>query len=171
MKGFPGASHNQESTFSARDTGSNPGLGRPLERGMATHSSILAWRIPWTERLAGYSPLRCKEPNMIEWLTLSPFFFFPVTIRLCTKPGLPRWLNGKESASQCRRHRRHEFHLWVGKIPWKGNGNPLQYSCLENPMDRGTWQATVHGVSKTQMLLNTEVHTHTIWDSIPCKGT
>ena len=172
MKGFPGGSHNQESTFSARDTGSIPGLGRPLERGMATHSSILAWRIPWTERLAGYSPLRCKEPNMIEWLTLSPFFFFfPVTIRLCTTPGLPRWLNGKESASQCRRHRRHEFHLWVGKIPWKGNGNPLQYSCLENPMDRGTWQATVHGVSKTQMLLNTEVHTHTIWDSIPCKGT
>ena len=171
MKGFPGGSHNQESTFSARDTGSIPGLGRPLARGMATHSSILAWRIPWTERLAGYSPLRCKEPNMIEWLTLSPFFFFPVTIRLCTKPGLPRWLNGKESASQCRRHRRHEFHLWVGKIPWKGNGNPLQYSCLENPMDRGTWQATVHGVSKTQMLLNTEVHTHTIWDSIPCKGT
>ena len=31
-----------------------------------------------------------------------------------------------------------------------GNGNPLQYSCLENPMDRGTWQATVHGVEKTQ---------------------
>ena len=160
MKGFPGGSHNKESTFSARDTGSIPGLGRPLERGMATHSSILAWRIPWTERLAGYSPLRCKEPNVIEWLTLSPFFFFPVTIRLCTPPGLPRWLNGKESASQCRRHRRREFHPWVGKIPWKGNGNSLQYSCLENPMDRGTWQATVHGVSKTQMLLNTEVHTH-----------
>ena len=40
-----------------------------------------------------------------------------------------------------------------------------------NPMDRRPWQATVHGVSKTQMLLNTEVHTHTIWDSIPCKGT
>ena len=108
-----------------------------------------------------------------DWVTntFTFFFFFPVTIRLCTTPGLPRWLNGKESASQCRRHRRHEFHLWVGKIPWKGNGNPLQYSCLENPMDRGTWQATVHGVSKTQMLLNTEVHTHTIWDSIPCKGT
>ena len=49
-----------------REAGSIPGLGRPLERGMATHSSILAWRIPWTERLAGYSPLRCKEPNVIE---------------------------------------------------------------------------------------------------------
>jgi len=30
-----------------------------------------------------------------------------------------------------------------------GNGNPLQYSCLENPMDRGSWQATVHGVTKS----------------------
>ena len=35
--------------------------------------------------------------------------------------------------------------LWFGG----GNGNPLQYSCLENPMDRGAWQATVHGVSKS----------------------
>ena len=32
----------------------------------------------------------------------------------------------------------------------EGNGNPLQYSCLENPMDRGAWQATVHGVAKSQ---------------------
>ena len=34
------------------------------------------------------------------------------------------------------------------RSPGEGNGNPLQYSCLENPMDRGTWQATVHGVAK-----------------------
>ena len=36
-----------------------------------------------------------------------------------------------------------------GKFPGGGHGNPLQYSCLENPMDRGTWQATVHGVTKS----------------------
>ena len=35
-----------------------------------------------------------------------------------------------------------------GRSPGGGNGNPLQYSCLGNPMDRGTWQATVHGVAK-----------------------
>ena len=35
-----------------------------------------------------------------------------------------------------------------GKSPGEGNGNPLQYSCPENPMDRGTWQATVHRVTK-----------------------
>ena len=36
-----------------------------------------------------------------------------------------------------------------GRSPGEGNGNPLQYSCLENPMDRGAWWATVHGVAKS----------------------
>ena len=40
----------------------------PLEEGMATHSSILAWRIPWTEILVGYSPWSCKESDMTEQL-------------------------------------------------------------------------------------------------------
>ena len=38
----------------------------------------------------------------------------------------------------------------LGGSPGGGNGNPLQYSCLENSMDRGAWQATVHGVAKSQ---------------------
>ena len=37
----------------------------------------------------------------------------------------------------------------LGRSPGEGNGNPLQYSCVENPMDRGAWWATVHGVAKT----------------------
>ena len=37
-----------------------------------------------------------------------------------------------------------------GRSPGEGNGNPLQYSCLENPMDRGAWWAPVHGVGKSQ---------------------
>ena len=37
---------------------------------------------------------------------------------------------------------------WLGKSLAEGNGNPLQYSCLENPMDRGVWRATVHEVAK-----------------------
>ena len=36
-----------------------------------------------------------------------------------------------------------------GRSPGEGNGNPLQYSCLENPMDRGAWRATVHGVAES----------------------
>ena len=41
-----------------------------------------------------------------------------------------------------------------GRSPGGGHGNPLQYSCLENPMDRGVWQATVHWVSKSRTQLN-----------------
>ena len=40
----------------------------------------------------------------------------------------------------------------LGRSPGEGNGNPLQYSCLENPMDGGAWWATVHGVAKSQTL-------------------
>ena len=39
----------------------------------------------------------------------------------------------------------------LGRSPGEGNGNPLQYSCLENLMDRGAWRVTVHGVAKSQM--------------------
>ena len=41
-----------------------------------------------------------------------------------------------------------------GRSPGGGHGNPLQYSCLENPMDRGAWRATVHGVAKSRTQLN-----------------
>ena len=52
----------------------------------------------------------------------------------------------KESACQCRTP---GFHFWVEKIPGEGNGNPLQYSCLERSLaDRGAWEATVHEVAK-----------------------
>ena len=42
----------------------------------------------------------------------------------------------------------------LGRSPGEGNGNPLQYSCLENPMDRGAWQAPVHRVAKSQTQLS-----------------
>ena len=41
-----------------------------------------------------------------------------------------------------------EFDSWVRKLPWRRTGKPLQYSHLENPMDRGAWQATVCGVPR-----------------------
>ena len=46
----------------------------------------------------------------------------------------------------------HFLSSWVGKIPWEGNGTSFQYSCLENPMDRGAWWATVHQFSSVQSL-------------------
>ena len=44
------------------------------------------------------------------------------------------------------------FDPWVGKMPWRRVWHPLQYSCLENPMDKGPWRATVCWVSKSQTL-------------------
>ena len=48
---------------------------------------------------------------------------------------------------QCRRP---GFDAWIGEVPGGGKGYPLQCSCLENPMDRGAWRATVHGVAKSR---------------------
>ena len=43
----------------------------------------------------------------------------------------------------------HHLILGLGRSPGEGHGNPLQYSCLENAMDRGAWWATVHGVTES----------------------
>ena len=61
--------------------------------------------------------------------------------------GLPWWLSDKEPTCQCRRGR---YDPLVRKMLWGRNDNPLQYSCLGNPMDRGAWQVTVQGVAKSQ---------------------
>ena len=50
-----------------------------------------------------------------------------------------------------------------GRSSEGGNGNPLQYSCLENPMDRGTWRATVHRVAKSWTGLSTHAHIFEIY--------
>ena len=63
--------------------------------------------------------------------------------------GFPGSASGREHTCQCRRYKRHGFRAWVRETPGEGHGKPLQYSCLENPMDRGAWQATVHGVTKS----------------------
>ena len=69
----------------------------------------------------------------------------------------PWWLSGKESACQCQRHR---FIPGLQRSPGEGNYSPLQYSCLENLMDRRNWRAAVHGVTKSQTRLK-QLSTHT----------
>ena len=70
---------------------------------------------------------------------------------------LPRWLSGKEST----------FNAGdlgsipgLGRSPREGNGNPLQNPCLENPMDRGAWQTTVHRVTRVRHDLETKPPNH-----------
>ena len=76
--------------------------------------------------------------------------------------GLSRWLSGKESTCQCRRC---GIDPWAGKIPWGRKWQLTAVFLLGNPMDRGVWWATVHGVAESQTWLSywacTHTHTHT----------
>ena len=64
--------------------------------------------------------------------------------------GFPGNSDGKESACNAGNL---DLIPGSGRSPGEGNGNPLQYSCLENPMHRGAWRATVHGVAKSRTRL------------------
>ena len=63
--------------------------------------------------------------------------------------GFPGGASGKECPCQFRRHRRLGFNPWVGKISWRRWWRPLQHSFPGNPMDRGAWWATAHGITKS----------------------
>ena len=101
--GFPGGASSKETTCHCRKHKTwirFLGWKDPQEKEMASHFSILAWRIPWTE-----------EPGGLQFIGL---------------------------------HRgRHDFNDLACMY-----GTPLQYSCLENPMDGGAWKAAVHGVAE-----------------------
>ena len=66
----------------------------------------------------------------------------------------PGGSDGKESA--CDAGALGSIPGW-GRSPGEGNGNLFQYSCLENPMDRGVWRATVHGRTKSQTWLSKQL--------------
>ena len=74
--------------------------------------------------------------------------------------GLPWWGSGKESAFNEEDTGGVGWIPGLGRSPGGGNGNPLQYSCLENPVDRGNWRAIARGVAKSQ----TQPSTHACTD-------
>ena len=153
-KGFPGNSASKESACKAGDTSSpgsggfsGEGLGYPLQYSWASLVSQTVKNLPaiwetWVRSLGwedpleegkvthSYSPWGCKESDMTERLSLSLF----------TMPEAPGSIPG-----------------W-GRSPGEGNGNPLQYSCLENPMDRGAWWATVHDRKELDMTERLSTH-------------
>ena len=87
--------------------------------------------------------LKSTQPQMIS--THSTDHSRDKLIKDNILPWLPQGLTGKEFACESRRCR---CYPWSARSPEEGNGNPPQYSCLENPMDRRTWQATVNGITK-----------------------
>ena len=111
----------------------------PLEEGVATHSSIFDGESYGQRSLVGCNPGSHKESDMTEATQLT-----------CTQYQLRASLvaDGKESTQ-------NEGGVGSipgsGKSPGEGNGSPIQYSCLENSTDSGTWQATVHGVAELDM--------------------
>ena len=107
-----------------------------------------------------------RVATLVLFLTLGEILFFFFSLLSMTLPvwvfhvwpllcwyivplGFPGSTDGKESACQCRRHQKYGFSSGLGRSPGVGSGNPLQYSCLENSMDRGAWQAIVYWVAKS----------------------
>ena len=112
-----------------------------LEKEMATHSSVLAWRIPGMAEPGGLPSLRSHRVGQ-DWCDLAAAAAVTSWRRRCSS-------NSKESACEAGDQ---DSIPELGSSSGEGNGNPLQYSCLENSMDREAWQATVHGVTKTEWL-------------------
>ena len=77
------------------------------------------------------------------------------------RKGFPGGLAGKESSWNVGDARNVALIPGSGRSPGGGNSNPLQYSCLENSMDRGAWWATVHGIVKSRTWLSTHACMHT----------
>ena len=91
----------------------------------------------------------CTQP----FLCLKSYTHICHLVTTVINRGFPYWLRWSRICLQCRRP---PFSPRVRKIPWRRNGSPLQYSCLEHPMVRGAWQAAVHVVAKSQTRLVTK---------------
>ena len=84
--------------------------------------------------------------------TYTPVVCYWVNLRrFVSKSDFPGGSDSKTSA--CNAGDLGSIPRW-GRSPREGNGNPIQYSCLENPMDGGAWRATVHGVAKSRTRLS-----------------
>ena len=114
---------------------------------MAPHSSTLAWKIPWTEEPGG---LQSMGSQLIDFTFT--FHFHALEKEMAETNFKSRSFLLKEKRRQV------PFPLLSVRTGMQasgeGNGTPLQYSCLENPMDEGAWWAAVHGVAKSRIQLS-----------------
>ena len=113
--------------------------------------TLLAWLIlSYFIWLINIYPLKCQEIilDLFCWflLHLELNLIISLMLKCNSTPGLPWWLSVKNLPAML------ETQVWsLGQEepPGEGNDNPFQYSCLENPINRRAWQATVHGVAKS----------------------
>ena len=114
-----------------------PSLGQedPPEKGMATHSSILAWRIPWTEEACWLQSMGSAR----SWTRLRDFTSLNDS-RVCfSLSSVLMIMYGLDSKASVYNAGDLGSIPGSGRSPGEGNGNPLLSYCLENPMDRGAW--------------------------------
>ena len=109
---------------------------------MTTHSSVLTWGIPWTEKPGG---LQSKGSHRVRHNR---------TTHTHTPPHIDTLPCGSAGEESARNAGDLGSTPGSGRSPGAGNDNPFQYSCLENPMNRGARWATVHGVAKSRTQLS-----------------
>ena len=135
--GFSDSSDGKETACNAGDLGSITGLERSPREGHDNPFQYSCLENPHGQRcLAGYSPQGHKELDTIEQLRFLSML----------PSGHPWWLSGKESA--CSAGDLGSVP-GLGRSPGGGHGNSLQYSYLENPMNRGAWRASLWGCKES----------------------
>ena len=115
------------------------------------HPELISFRMDWLDLLAVQGTLKSLLQHHSSNIYIYLICFELICVG-CMK--LPSWLSGKESACNARATGDVGSIPGSGRSPGGGNVNPLQYSCLENPIDRGVWRAAVHRVAKNWTQLN-----------------
>ena len=118
---------------------------------------VCMWGYVWKQKYTNQWIFRYKthvslesnyKTNLIVWyLSLYLYVIYRYIWEIYIYIGFPGGSDGKEGSWNAR-----DLNMipGLGRSPWKGNGNPLQFSCMENSMDSGSWRASVCGVTKSQ---------------------
>ena len=125
----------------------------PLQEEMATGSSFLAWEIPGQRSLEGCSPWGCEESDRTEHTQMDVSQSAQDLHALASSKS-----SGQLPYSPKKAGETISRLMAPSSLDGEGNGTPLQYSCLENPIDGGAWWATVHGIAKSRTRLNGFTH-------------
>ena len=91
---------------------------------------------------------------LVLGVSLPAFFFFFAFLEFLNIGEQIKQLSKSIKKKKTRFLARSELCVFTGSLPGGRHGNPLEYSCLENPVDRGAWRATVHGVTKNRTQLS-----------------